>query len=259
MDYMEIPRLKLRRAIKHFIEFECAANKYLSGNPFGTDVETYTEDGKKCLRLLFKVYREPPKELAIIVGDCVHNLRSSLDNVVWGLGQVYPATDVRARPERLSFPMCFSAEKYAEKLQHSDWLAINYFPKPARNLINNLQPYQDSLSAHRIRMLHELWNADKHRVPNLVGGAAGGVSQSFNLQQPAGLMAGIYIQDGKQFGYGVLPEGGVSADAKAEIINVQLLFQENGPASGFIVRGLLNELIKIMQQEVIDKIEPLFQ
>ena len=68
----------------------------------------------------------------------------------------------------------------------------------------------------------------------------------------------MYIQDGKVFGYGTIPEGGVPVGAKVELNNIEILFQENGPASGFIVRGLLYELIQIVHQEIINKFEPIF-
>ena len=68
----------------------------------------------------------------------------------------------------------------------------------------------------------------------------------------------MYIQDGKVFGYGTLPKGGAPEGAKVELLNVALLFQEYGPASGFIVSGLLYELIQIVHEEIINKFEPLF-
>ena len=137
-------------------------------------------------------------------------------------------------------------------------MAINSFPVAAQALIESLQSYHSSMYAQRIAVLHDLWNADKHRIPALVVGAGGGVRQSYNLQGPASLSAGMYIQDGKVFGYGTLPEGGAPKGAKVELFNVGLLFQENGPASGFIVQGLLYELIQIVHQEIINKFEPLF-
>jgi hypothetical protein len=234
------------------------ANKYLATNPFGTGVESYMDNGKECLRLVYKVHQAPPKFLGVIAGDCIHNLRAILDNIVWSLGQAFPSTNPKARSDKLSFPVCDSKDKYLEKLKHPDWLAIRNFPIAAQELIESLQPYHPTTYAHRIAVLHALWNADKHRSPDLMGGASGGVKQSYNLEGPASLSAGLYIQDGKAFGYGIVPEGGIPEAAKAEIFNVQILFQENGPASGFVVQSLLYELIQIVHQEIIAKFEPVF-
>ena len=125
-------------------------------------------------------------------------------------------------------------------------------------MIESFQPYHPSMYAHRISVLHALWNADKHRSPDLMGGASGGVKQSYGLQQPASLSAGMYIQEGRTFGYGTIPEGGVPEGGKVEIFGIEVMFQENGPASGFIVSGLLDELIQIVSQEIINKFEPIF-
>lgn len=258
MDYIEIPRLRLNRAIRHLNEFMQEEDKYLATNPFATFTERYTDNGNECLRLVFKVHQEPPKALGVIAGDCIHNLRAILDNIVWSLGQAFPPTDPKAKSDRLSFPICDSKQKYQERLQHPDWKTINSFPAAAQELIESLQPYHSTMYAHRISVLNALWNADKHRSPDLVGGASSGIRQSYNLQQPSSLSAGLYIQDGKAFGYGTLPDGGVPQGAKVELLDVQLLFQENGPASGFIVRGLLYELIQIVNQEIINKFEPIF-
>jgi hypothetical protein len=258
MDYMEIPRLRLNRAIRHLNEFIQEADKFLATNPFDTATESYTENGKDCLRLVYKVHQEPPKELGVIAGDCIHNLRAILDNVIWSLGQAFPSGNPKARSDKLSFPICNSIQKYQEKLRHPDWVAINSFPIVAQTLIESFQPYHSSLFAHRISVLHALWNADKHKSPDLMGGASGGVKQSYNFQGNGGLSAGLYIRDGKMFGYGELPEGGSPQGAKAEIFNIQIMFQENGPASGFVVSGLLYELIQIVHQEIISKFEPIF-
>ena len=178
MDYMEIPKLRLNRATRHLNEFIQEADKYLANNPFGTFTSRYTDNGNECLRLVYKVHQEPPKSLGVIAGDCIHNLRAILDNIVWSLGQVFPSTNPKAKGDKLSFPICISKQKYQETLQRPEWITINGFPKAAQELIESLQPYHSSMYAHRISVLHALWNADKHRSPDLMGGASGGVIQS---------------------------------------------------------------------------------
>lgn len=258
MGDIEVAKLRLNRAISHLNEFKQAADIYLNTNPFGTYTETYTENGENCIRLVYKVLQPPPPILGIIAGDCINNLRAILDNLVWSLGRIYPSTDLKAKGDKLSFPICKTQTDYEKKIKQPYWMTIYKFPKVAQELIESLQPYNSTKQAHRIGILHQLWNADKHRSPDLMGGASSGVRQGFNLQQPASLSAGMYIEDGRVFGYGVIPKDGVPKDAIIELLGTSLLFHENGPASGFIVYGLLYELIQIVHDEIICKLEPIF-
>lgn len=258
MDYLANSTIKLSRAIKHLNEFIQEADTFLATTPFGVDVENYEYNGVRCVRFSYNVYEEPPKYLGVIAGDCIHNLRSILDNMIWGLGKIYLSTDQKAKPDRLRFPVFNTEEKYKKGINTPDLIAIRQFPQSAQDLIEKLQPYNGTLPAHRISILHALWNADKHRSPNLVGGAGGGVRQSYNLQQPASLSAGLYIRHSRELGYGALPASGIPQGAKIEILNVDLLFEEHGLASGFVVRRLLSELIEIVRDEVICKLGPLF-
>jgi len=259
MDHLENSTARLNRAIKHLNEFIHEADAFLATNPFGIRVENYEDNGAKCVRFCYDVYHNPPKALGVIAGDCIHNLRSTLDNIIWSLGKIYLSTDPKARPEKLYFPVFNTEEEYKKNINKKpDLIAIKQFPQSAQDLIERLQPYNGTLPAHRISVLHALWNADKHRSPNIVGGAGGGVRQSYNLQQPASLSAGVYIRHGREFGYGVLPEDGVPQGAKVEVLGMQLLFEEGGPASRFVVSELLSELIGIVGDEVIYKLAPLF-
>lgn len=259
MDYMEIPRLRLDRAVEHIVVFCREADAYLKTNPFGTVAESYTEDGKNFVRLLAKVYREPPKRLGIIAGDCVHNLRAILDNIVWSLGKAYPTTDPMAKPDKLSFPVCKSPSDYQEILRRPSHKAINNFPDAAKSLIENMQPYNtERLPAHFLLLLNELWNADKHRSPDLMGGTNYGVAmEGFNLQQPASLSAGFAVLDGVVFARGVITEGGIKPDAKVNL-DIDVAFHIQGSARGHIARDLLIQLHQFVRDEVIAKFEPVF-
>lgn len=258
MDYLENANAKLNRAIKHLNEFVHEADAFLATNPFGVRVEDYEDNGIKCIRFVYNVYQEPPKALSVIAGDCIHNLRSILDNLIWSLGKIYVSTDRKANPDMLAFPVFKTKEEYIRKIDTPNLIAIKQFPQLAQDLIESLQTYNETLPAHRISVLHALWNADKHRSPNVVGGAGGGVRQSYNLQQPASLSAGVYIQHGREFGYGALSEDGIPQGAKVEVLDIHLLFEEDSPASRFVVSGLLRELIEIVRDEVIHKLSPLF-
>jgi hypothetical protein len=257
MDYMEIPRLRLERAAEHINQFCIEADAFLKTKPFGFVTEYYTEDGKDFVKFLFRVYHEPPKRLGIIAGDCIHNLRATLDNIAWSLGRVYPTTDPNAKPDKLAFPVCYSYSNYRNKLQTPNFKAINDFPPDVQVLIESMQPYNStSPSAFFLSQINKLSNTDKHKTPDLMGGNAHGVTmKGYNLQQPASMSAGLAVLDGKEFARGAIPEGGISKDAQVEL-SIDVAFHVRGAVKGGIARYFLINLYQFIRDEVITQFEP---
>ena len=259
MDYLDQPRVRLQRALEHIEEFCGEADAYLLTNPFGWTTSTFEENGKKFLSLSFKVHKDPPKRLGVIAGDCIHNLRAIIDNIVWSLGKAFPPTDAKAKPDKLAFPVCKTLDAYKKTLLNPNYRAINSFPPTAQKLIADLQPYNTKrVPAFYLAILHELWNADKHRSPDLMGGTNHSVAMhGFNLQQPASLSAGAAVLEGVEFARGVIPPGGIAPDAGVEL-SIDVAFHLRGPAKGQIARHFLASLYLFVKDEVIAKFEPTF-
>lgn len=258
MPYLESHKLRLNRATMHLNELMEQAQFFLASEPFGYEIEYYQDSGKSCLRFVYKVYREPPRNLGIIAGDCIHNLRASLDNIVWSLGQVYSSSDPKARNDRLAFPVYDNKQEYIKALNRPELKGILDFPEEAQRLIESLQPYNNTNpESHRLSILHKLWNADKHRSPEIMGGAPRGVSVvGYNLSD-GGLSAGLYIKNGRSFGFGTIPKQGIAPDAKVTLLHTEICFHEDGPASGYTVIGFLYELLQFVNL-MINKFELTF-
>lgn len=97
-------------------------------------------------------------DIEVIIGDCVQNLRASLDYLVWELAFV-----ARGRPtkERTQFPISTSAESSSRRRETA------FVPQfgPHRRFIRKLQPYQgDNPRDHPLARLNRLSNSDKHRL-----------------------------------------------------------------------------------------------
>lgn len=262
MDYLEVPRLRLARAAEHIREFVGEADTYLKTNPFGSTAEYFDEGGTKYVKLLFKVHKEPPKRLGVIVGDCIHNLRAILDNVVWSLGKAFPPTDAKAKPDMLAFPVCKSEDDFKAALKSPKYKSIGEFPLPAQDLIRALQPIWAGNSlpapAFYLGLLNELWNMDKHKSPDLMGGTNHAVAlHGYNLQQPASLAAGMAVLDGREFARGALPPAGIPSDARVDL-SIDVAFHVSGPAKGQIARHLLAAFYCFVRDDVIAKFEPVF-
>lgn len=254
---MEVPKLRLQRAMEHIKLFDREVDVFLKTKPFGSTTEFYTEGGKKCIALRFKVIHEPPKQLGILAGECIHQLRAILDNLIWSLGELYPPVD-----PRIAFPVSLNPMEYQKAINNVPLNGIKNFPFAAQDLIERLQPYQGGYAGapeiHPLNILNRLWNDDKHRAPHLMGGMSGGVAlKGFTLQQPATLSAGLAIRNGVQFASGVIPEGGINPDAKIEFSS-DVAFNIGAPAWGDLAVPGLMRLHNFIRDEVIAKFEPIF-
>jgi hypothetical protein len=56
-------------------------------NPYRITHEPDPQTNKKLIRV--KVLEQPPAAIRLIIGDCVHNLRSALDNLAYALAEDY--------------------------------------------------------------------------------------------------------------------------------------------------------------------------
>src|SRR5258708_5279852 len=112
-------------------EFQAEALIFASElpKPYTVTPETNSRTGKKqwCVRII----RQPDPTLSLIVGDCIHNLRSSLDHLIFALNQ--------GRKKRKSaFPICSHPDQFTCKGKP----AISGLPLECRKVVESLQPYQ---------------------------------------------------------------------------------------------------------------------
>jgi hypothetical protein len=109
----------------------------------------------------------PTLRWGVIVGDVVHDLRSSLDNAVEELtvarrGSSLPLTGFPVFTNRARF---YRRDERGEAAPRSGLYAIRGISKAAASLVEAAQPYHASgPRATELCQLHELWNIDKHRI-----------------------------------------------------------------------------------------------
>src|SRR3954452_22105232 len=80
MDRIVGPRLKIERANKHVADLQTRLKEFIASDPY----THFPEDDPKTGDLVYRIAVEPHaaeglRDLALIVGDVVHNLRSALD------------------------------------------------------------------------------------------------------------------------------------------------------------------------------------
>jgi hypothetical protein len=163
---------KLWRAHEHFDLLQVEIAKLQAGD---TQLATFrTEPKPNVENTLWTVVdgvSEPDLRLATILGDMIHNLRSSLDNLVFELS--FLGMRGKKIPKRTAFPSSITTRNWHS--QHVQSVLLEGVLEKHRALLYQVQPCyrkRDSASARAILRrkrsptadLHNLWNEDKHRM-----------------------------------------------------------------------------------------------
>lgn len=161
---------KLWRALEHFETLQAEIGKLKPEELvlFRTEPKPGVED---TLRTVVDAVREPDLRLATILGDMVHNLRSSLDHLVFELA--FLGLRGKSIPARTAFPGSTSKANWnSSYVQHT---LLEGITQRHRAMLYRTQPCyrkRDSASARAVARrnrspsadLHDLWNDDKHRM-----------------------------------------------------------------------------------------------
>ena len=115
---------------------------------------------------------DPPLRFPVIVGEIVHQFRSSLNHVIWQL--VLANGKVPNRNHQ--FPICDSSEKFEKARKHGN---IRGITPAAASLVEQSQPYWQirrgqRLASSKLRILREVNDTDKHKLMMIVVAQTGG-------------------------------------------------------------------------------------
>jgi hypothetical protein len=174
------PHEKLIRARWHLDCLDRSMEEFMATHP--RRLVGAVEDGK--YRLRYQVVAEPPPGWGTVIGDCVHNLRSCLDHLVYQL----TLTNLGEVLDDTSFPILETEEAFDEK-SHRDFSRgtwpIRGIQPDAQVAVEKLQPYHRKEGPHMdpLWLLNRLWNIDKHRLLHLavIHPSGIGVSSSYQL------------------------------------------------------------------------------
>jgi hypothetical protein len=151
---------KLYRAKQHYDELNGQMLKWWGEEP-GHLVLSPESTPEKPL-YVFDVKEPIPAKFGLIAGDCLQNLRSILDYLVW---QLVIANN--KKPGRWNaFPVCRTPESYKQALKNGKLRGI---APEAKKIIKSLQPafLPKGPNPKAIYVLDELTNENKHRTPLL--------------------------------------------------------------------------------------------
>jgi hypothetical protein len=146
------PELKLDRAKKHVRDLESVVEQFFETKPYLVGVDDNPESDQREFRLVRA--RPVPVGLSIIGGDAIHNLRSTLDYLIWQL-----ALANGTKPNnRTAFPVWRS---------EADFVAgrpgcAKGVSEDALEVLYGLKPYRGG--SDFLWRIHQLDIVDKHRL-----------------------------------------------------------------------------------------------
>lgn len=158
VNFTTWPNLKWARAGAHYSALQARFAEWEASFPIM--VEGVLREDREALDLVVRIPRGiPTQEWSLTIGDIVHNLRSALDAVAWGIAHFNGATPTK--PKRVMFPIAVEERQWLDAVR--DWIGeLN--PEFKRRL-SVVQPYTyaPEYGTTALALLHELDIQDKHR------------------------------------------------------------------------------------------------
>jgi hypothetical protein len=143
--------LKIERAKKHLLEFEAERDAFLSTKPYKVSARFNSE--QDLTEYVVGELPEIPDSVSVIVGDVVHNLRSSLDHLASEL-----VRDAGFSDAGVYYPICENLQKYQSESPGK----TRGMRAEAKKVIDGTRPYGGGNEA--LWGLHQLSVTDKHKL-----------------------------------------------------------------------------------------------
>jgi hypothetical protein len=227
-------RLKLYRAVDHFRDIDVAIGEmFRSENKAKAAGHHYDPDREELIVSLPKQLPIDPR-ITLIIGDCIHNVRSALDHLVFQLAILN-----RAEPEAassVSFPVYLTSGQFrnATKGKIEPFIDASAFTE-----IKKLQPYETGDGVNDILwVLSQLDIFDKHRL--FIVAKHKMRPTAFSITSPSGNFATELSPEGKW----------KTAEDGAEIIRFRFSGLGQNPAKMQVKVGVA-ETIQIEQTGLI--------
>src|SRR5919106_3753323 len=162
-DYIHLATLRLDWASAGIDRLEELVNSFLATKPCEVVSRMHREGQNARINYVLRVHEQPPPTVSFATGDVIHNLRATLDNLVWGVGRIFKARD------RLGLEFHDSEDTFRDCYLPQ----ISVLPQPIQDWVTSIQPHLRGYRPVFFYTLHNLWNRDKHRTPTVVNSAIG--------------------------------------------------------------------------------------
>jgi hypothetical protein len=258
---MESVDAKMARAHEHFADLGRATREFHDSTKRNF-VLKYDHDREAHWIVYWVDDPFPPMRLSTLVGDCVFNMRSALDNLVCGLVR---AQKPDAKCAGTRFPIQLERAGYENEVEQLE--VLKGVPPDAIAIIRDLQPFnrpEDTRRLDPLFILNQLSNRDKHRA----------VMLSTGYQKNAQLV--IHGHDGKQYlirltkplyshGPEIIPLDLPAAALRGDTTRVAamgtavLAFRdESGPWADRSIDEVLAACLNYIEEKVLAPLKPFF-
>jgi hypothetical protein len=143
--------------------------------------ESFPERGSQTARVGVAVLRvgpDPPTtRWAVIIGDCLSNIRSALDHLIYSFAKFNAANDPSPDIESLAFVIADSPEDFRKAAKGR----LKGFKEGFVDLVESFQPYQRKhpVLPPLLALIRDLSNADKHRLLQVAGAGVAQLNVSY--------------------------------------------------------------------------------
>lgn len=145
-------RAKLDRARKHIADFEALISNFLATDFYRLRIETDERKGR--MELVFESLHQPNKELNVVLGDAIGNLRSTLDYAAVAI-----ARPITGAVDGVYFPFADQANGFAGQCRNPN---LGLSETLRSHFIDNVQAYEGG-NGHTLWAVNKIRNIDKHR------------------------------------------------------------------------------------------------
>ena len=197
----------------------------------------------------------PPIRISILIGECVHNMRSALDNLVCGLARTLKPT---CKCDGLAFPLLANQAEWNEKAD-----SLKGIPPAAKEVIRQLQPWASTISPNPLTILKKLSNLDKHRACNFTlahnRNATFRIHCSNDVILEVAVEKPLYLGDVHTISLAIdkrLVENGARVESSGTFV---LTFQEESDWDDMPVLQVLQNCFDHIERKVIGQLKPFFE
>jgi hypothetical protein len=177
---LEGSRAKLRRAHEHFAALDADIGTFLEAHPYRVLVESPARN--LYVVRLNETPRIPGEHWAVLIGDCVHNLRCALDYIAWLLAGGDP-TDSETQ-----FPIFTTEAGWKARGQR----CVRRMSSAAQAFIERGQPYNGpdppTAALNGLRLLSD---ADKHKLLTVVAAVPADIGLTWHIENPSAPMVAL--------------------------------------------------------------------